>query len=399
MDERAIKKVVLDSGHGGEDPGTIANGITEKDYTLKISEYIHNRLDEMGVPNKMTRTSDVTLTPSERPKKVQSFYGNGGDVIVVSNHINAGSGDGAEIIYALRNNDAFARKIATEFENAGQNVRKYYQRRLPSNPAKDYYYIMRDTPNNETVIVEYGFADSTGDDISQLKNNWKKLAEAVTKAIVEYAGGKYVAPIDSNYYTVKSGDSLWSISRKLGITVDELKSANNLSSNLLSVGQNLIIPGKEAQATGDEYVVKKSDTLYSIARKYNTSVDNLKSINNITTDSLAIGQIIKLPSTSSTASDTYIVKKGDSLYSIARTYNTSVDKLKEINNLTSNALAIGQVLKLPSSNASENVVYTVKKGDSLYSIAREYGTTVDAIKKLNNITSNTLSIGQKLLLP
>lgn len=399
MDERAIKKVVLDSGHGGEDPGTIANGITEKDYTLKISEYIHNRLDEMGVPNAMTRTSDVTLTPSERPKKVQSFYGNGGDVIVVSNHINAGSGDGAEIIYALRNNDTFARKIATEFENAGQNVRKYYQRRLPSNPAKDYYYIMRDTPNNETVIVEYGFADSTGDDISQLKNNWEKLAEAVTKAIVEYAGGEYVAPIDSNYYTVKSGDSLWSISRKFGITVDELKSANNLSSNLLSVGQNLIIPGKEAQATGDEYVVKKGDTLYSIARKYNTSVDNLKSINNITTDSLAIGQIIKLPSTSSTASDTYIVKKGDSLYSIARTYNTSVDKLKEINNLTSNALSIGQVLKLPSSNASENVVYTVKKGDSLYSIAREYGTTVDAIKKLNNITSNTLSIGQKLLLP
>lgn len=399
MDERAIKKVVLDSGHGGEDPGTIANGITEKDYTLKISKYIHNRLDEMGVPNKMTRTSDVTLTPSERPKKVQSFYGNGGDVIVVSNHINAGSGDGAEIIYALRNNDTFARKIANEFENAGQNVRKYYQRRLPSNPAKDYYYIMRDTPNNETVIVEYGFADSTGDDISQLKNNWEKLAEAVTKAIVEYAGGEYVAPIDSNYYTVKSGDSLWSISKKFGITVDELKNANNLSSNLLSVGQNLIIPGKEAQATGDEYVVKKGDTLYSIARKYNTSVDNLKSINNITTDSLAIGQIIKLPSTSSTASDTYIVKKGDSLYSIARTYNTSVDKLKEINNLTSNALAIGQVLKLPSSNASENVVYTVKKGDSLYSIAREYGTTVDAIKKLNNITSNTLSIGQKLLLP
>lgn len=399
MDERAIKKVVLDSGHGGEDPGTIANGITEKDYTLKISEYIHNRLDEMGVPNKMTRTSDVTLTPSERPKKVQSFYGNGSDVIVVSNHINAGGGDGAEIIYALRNNDTFARKIANEFENAGQNVRKYYQRRLPSNPAKDYYYIMRDTPNNETVIVEYGFADSTGDDVSQLKNNWENLAEAVTKAIVEYAGGKYVAPAGSNYYTVKSGDSLWSISKKFGITVDELKNANNLSSNLLSVGQNLIIPGKEAQATSDEYVVKKGDTLYSIARKYNTSVDNLKSINNITTDSLAIGQIIKLPSTSSTASDTYIVKKGDSLYSIARTYNTSVDKLKEINNLTSNALAIGQVLKLPSSNASENVVYTVKKGDSLYSIAREYGTTVDAIKKLNNITSNTLSIGQKLLLP
>lgn len=354
----------------------------------------------MGVPNKMTRTSDVTLTPSERPKKVQSFYGNGSDVIVVSNHINAGGGDGAEVIYALRNNDTFAKKIAKEFENAGQNVRKYYQRRLPSNPAKDYYYIMRDTPNNETVIVEYGFADSDGDDVSQLKNNWENLAEAVTKAIVEYAGGKYVAPLDSNYYTVKSGDSLWSISRKFGVTVAELKEANNLSSNLLSIGQNLIIPGKVPEKVSDEYVVQKGDTLYSIARKFNTSVDNLKSLNNITTDSLAIGQILKIPGEESITDNTYTVKKGDSLYSIARANNTTVDKLKDINNLTSNTLSIGQVLKLPNEDSTkDNVVYTVKKGDSLYSIAREYGTTVDALKKLNNITSNALSTGQKLLLP
>lgn len=400
MDERALKKVVLDSGHGGTDSGTVANGIVEKDYNLKISDYIHKRLDEMGVPNKMTRTSDVTLTPSERPKKVQSFYGNGSDVIVVSNHINAGGGDGAEVIYALRNNDTFAKKIAKEFENAGQNVRKYYQRRLPSNPAKDYYYIMRDTPNNETVIVEYGFADSNGDDVSQLKNNWKNLAEAVTKSIVEYAGGKYVAPIDSNYYTVKSGDSLWSISKKFGVSVSELKEANNLSSNLLSIGQNLIIPGKVPEKESDEYAVQKGETLYSIARKFNTTVDNLKSLNNITTDSLAIGQILKIPGEENIKENTYTVKKGDNLYSIARTYGTTVDKLKDINNLTSNNLSIGQVLKLPSSDTTkDNVVYTVKKGDSLYSIAREYGTTVDALKKLNNITSNTLSIGQKLLLP
>lgn len=309
-------------------------------------------------------------------------------------------GDGAEIIYALRNNDTFAKKIAKEFENAGQNVRKYYQRRLPSNPAKDYYYIMRDTPNNETVIVEYGFADSDGDDVSQLKNNWENLAEAVTKAIVEYAGGKYVAPLDSNYYTVKSGDSLWSISRKFGVTVAELKEANNLSSNLLSIGQNLIIPGKVSEKVSDEYVVQKGDTLYSIARKFNTSVDNLKSLNNITTDSLAIGQILKIPGEESITGNTYTVKKGDSLYSIARANNTTVDKLKDINNLTSNNLSIGQVLKLPNEDSTkDNVVYTVKKGDSLYSIAREYGTTVDALKKLNNIASNTLSIGQKLLLP
>lgn len=79
---------------------------------------------------------------------------------------------------------------------------------MPSNPAKDYYYIMRDTPNNETVIVEYGFADTISD-ANLIKNDWEKLAEAVTKAIVEYAGGKYVAPLGSNYYTVKSGDTIF----------------------------------------------------------------------------------------------------------------------------------------------------------------------------------------------
>ena len=397
MDERAIKKVVIDAGHGGDDPGTIANGITEKDYTLKISNYIHNRLDEMGVPNEMSRTSDVMLSASDRPKKIQSFYGNGSDVLVVSNHINAGGGDGAEIIYALRNNDKFAKKLATEFENAGQSVRKYYQRRLPSNPAKDYYYIMRDTPNNETVIVEYGFADTISD-ANIIKNDWEKLAEAVTKAIVEYAGGKYVAPLGSNYYTVKSGDSLWSISRKFGVSVNELKKVNNLSSNLLSIGQNLIIPGKKNNTSSNEYVVKKGDTLYGIANKYNVSVDNLKSYNNLSTDSLSIGQIIKIPD-NKVNSNKYVVKSGDSLWSISRKYGVDVDDLMSVNNLKSTVLSIGQVLKIPNSGEVTNVIYTVKKGDSLWSIAKNNKTTVDAIVKLNNLSNANLSIGQKLLLP
>ena len=400
--DRALKKVVIDAGHGGEDPGTIANGITEKDYTLKISEYIHNRLDEMGIPNEMSRTSDVTLDSNSRPSKIQSFYGDGSDVIVVSNHINAGGGDGAEVIYALRNTDTFSSKIAKELETAGQNVRKYYQRRLPSNPAKDYYYIMRDTPNNETVIVEYGFADSTGDDVSQIKNNWEDLAEAVTKAIVEYAGGTYVAPLDSNYYTVQSGDSLWSISKKFGITVDELKQANNLTSNLLSIGQNLYIPSKETDVTTGEYVVKSGDTLYAIAQKYGTTVDNLKSINDLTTDSLAIGQILKVPTESNEIdNDTYTVKSGDTLYGIANKYNTTVDAIKDLNNLTSNTLSIGQTLKIPSNSDSAVTTntYTVKSGDTLYGIAQKFGTTVDELKTLNNLSSNTLSIGETLKVP
>lgn len=87
------KKIVLDSGHGGDDPGTIANGITEKELTLKISQYMHERLNDLGIENSMTRTNDETLSPNVRPERAQSFYGKGNDVIVVSNHVNAGGGD------------------------------------------------------------------------------------------------------------------------------------------------------------------------------------------------------------------------------------------------------------------------------------------------------------------
>ena len=334
------KKVVIDSGHGGVDGGSSGNGILEKEYTLKISNYIKKRLDELGIENAMTRTSDELLDQSTRPKKAQSFFGKGNDVIVLSNHLNAGGGDGAEIIYALRNSDALSKLIAKELESSGQNVRKYYQRRLPSNPSKDYYYLLRDTPNNETLIVEYGFLDSTGDDVNLIKNNWEDLAEAVVKALANYIGVPYSLNEESDYYVVKKGDSLWSIAKKYNMTVDELKSINNLKSNLLSIGQRLKI--KESNDNQNIYIVKKSDTLYKIANMYGTTVDNLKALNNLKSNNLSIGQKLIVPS----KNKIYIVQKGDSLWSIARKYDTTVDSIKRNNNLSTNVLQIGQKLKI-----------------------------------------------------
>ena len=168
-------------------------------------------------------------------KKILNFYGNGKDVIVISNHINAGGGSGAEVIYSLRNNDKLSKLISKELENKGQNVRKYYQRRLPSNPSRDYYYILRDTANNESVIVEYAFIDNK-QDVEKLKNNWQEYADAVVSAIGQYIG----IPIeDKDTYIVKSGDTLWSIAKKNNLSVDNLKKYNNLKSNLLFVGQTL----------------------------------------------------------------------------------------------------------------------------------------------------------------
>lgn len=395
------KKIIIDSGHGGSDAGASGNGIIEKDLTLKISQYMKKRFDELGIENSMTRTTDETLDPSDRVKKVLSFYGNGKDVIVLSNHINAGGGDGFEIVYALRNNDTLAKKIAQEIENTGQNVRKYYQRRLPSNSSKDYYYIIRETPNTEALLVEYGFLDSTGDDVSQLKNSYEDLAEAVVKAVASYIGVPYTSKTDE-YYTVVKGDSLWSIANKFNTTVANLKSLNNLSSNLLQIGQKLKINATSLNPTNEYYTVEKGDTLYSIASKNNLTVQELKDLNNLTSNNLSIGQtlLIKKNPKENTNVTTYNVKSGDTLYSIAKKYNTTVNAITTLNNLASNSLSIGQTIKIPiSTQNTMEPTYIVKSGDTLYSIARKYNTTVSELINRNNLKTSNLKIGQELIIP
>lgn len=405
-EDRAVRKVIIDPGHGGTDSGATGNNLLEKDYNLLISKYMYDRFKELGVPVAITRDSDTTLSPTDRVNTILNKFGNSSDVILISNHVNSGGGEGAEVIYALRNRDTLARRILENIGAAGQETRKYYQRRLPSDTSKDYYFIHRNTGNLEPLIVEYGFIDNTKD-VEFLKENYKELAEAVISAVANYIGVPYTPPegITTNTYVVQKGDSLYSIANKLGTTISELKKENNLTTNTLQIGEVLRIPTKEIYE-GEEnvYIVQKGDTLYSVAMANNTTVDELKRINNLTSNILSIGQLLKIPSALLPES-TYIVKKGDSLYSIANKYNTTVDELKRINNLTSNILSIGQVLKLPSDKVSdvekeENTInYTVQKGDSLYSIARKYSTTIDKIKDLNNLTTNLLSIGQVLLIP
>lgn len=96
-------KIVIDAGHGGDDPGASGNGIVEKDLTLKISQYMYDLFREKGIPVTMTRTTDETLTPDERVDRILSAYGNNKNVIVVSNHINAGGGEVTLTIKKMNN--------------------------------------------------------------------------------------------------------------------------------------------------------------------------------------------------------------------------------------------------------------------------------------------------------
>lgn len=222
-------------------------------------------------------------------------------------------------------------------------------------------------------------------------------------------------------YEVKPGDTLYGISNQYGVSVTELANLNNVTASNLKVGQILKIPNSSGTNPNNMfmYTVQKGDSLWSIAKKYNTTVKDIMNLNNLTTSNLKIGQVLRIPETYNNYNEmklpsykNYVVKKGDNLYSIARNNNISVDTIIKDNSLSSNVLQIGQVLKIRANDNTEEIeecfgedynpnldtstIYIVKKGDSLYSIAKKFNTTVDSIKKRNNLTTNLLSIGQQL---
>lgn len=389
-------KVAIDSSNSSENK----NGIVEKDFTFTIAKYINERLNNIGIENFLVDENNTGLTDEEKVNIIKDKYGNGNNIIVISNRLNNGGKNGAEIMYPLRNNSKLASLIASNLEDAGQTVLKYYQLRNNSDTSKDDDYLIRNTANNLTIVIDYGYIDNTSD-ANFLKNNYEKLAEAVVKSIANYAGVSYSPANMEGYYIVKKGDSLWSIASKNNTTVDNIKKLNNLSSNNLSIGQVLKLSydaEKEDIKESNIYTVKKGDSLWLIANKYGTTVGELKSANNLKSNTLSIGQTLIIPEKKeNTNKISYVVKKGDSLWLIANKYDTTVEKIKSTNNLKNNTLSIGQVLVIPSS--SEFITYTVKKGDSLWLIANKYNTTVDNIKKLNNLSSNNLQINQKLILP
>jgi len=241
------------------------------------------------------------------------------------------------IIYPLRSNDTLPSLISTSLETNDININKYFQRRLPTDTILDYYSVIRNTNPNETIIFEYPY-----------KKNYEKTIDIIVDTIVKYL-------TTGKIYTVIKGDSLYKIAQKYHTTVDELKKLNNLSSSNLTIGMKLKIPTSSSTTNNEEM-------------------------------------------SPSTKTYTYQVKKGDTLYQIAKKNNTSVAKLKKLNNLSSNTLTIGQTLLIPSSE-EEYFIYIVVKGDTLYQIAKKNNTTIDEIKKLNNLTTNTLKIGQKLKIP
>lgn len=393
-----IEGIIVDAGHGGIDSGAIGNNLLEKDLNLQAAQYMYNRLKELGIPAKLVRDNDEYLPKEERVRRIKNLYNNSPNTLLISNHMNAGNGEGAEVVYSLKNNSTLADLVLNNIGEKGQIKRKTYQRRLPENPNLDYYYILRETGNTEPILVEYGFIDNINDS-KKLKNNLNNYVEGVVKAITEYINYPYTPPGNNevkDYYTVEKGDTLYSISRRYNIPVAELIRINNLTSNILSIGQKLYF----TENNKNIYIVQKGDTLYSISRKFNISVNELKQLNNLTNNEIYPGQELIIVEKQeepiiNNDYDIYEVVKGDSLWAIANRYNIRVNDLIELNNLTDLTISIGQKLLVPKKDIDEDI-YIVEKGDTLWSISKKNNIPVNELKELNNLTNNTISIGQAL---
>ncbi|EAE8361056.1 1,4-beta-N-acetylmuramoylhydrolase [Listeria monocytogenes] len=260
---------------------------------------------------------------------------------------------------------------------------------------------------------------------------------------------------NAKIYTVVKGDSLWRIANNHKVTVANLKAWNNLKSDFIYPGQKLKVsagsttsdtntskpstgtstskPSTGTSTNAKVYTVVKGDSLWKIANNNKVTIANLKAWNNLKSDFIYPGQKLKVsagstsntntskPSTNTNTSKpstntntnakVYTVAKGDSLWRIANNNKVTIANLKAWNNLKSDFIYPGQKLKVsagsttntntakPSTNNPNNSTvktYTVKKGDSLWAISRQYKTTVDNIKAWNKLTSNMIHVGQKL---
>ncbi len=349
---------------------------------------------------------------------------------------------------------------------------------LPATAFAAKKYVVRKGDNLYDLSKKFGITVDELKSINHLDDNRLDIGDVL---IIDPSDSKEDTAVKSNasgnnnYYIVKKGDTLGGIAEKYSISTKDLQKANGLSSTKLQIGQKLSIPpsnrgpvetAKTAEPAEKEeiageaiskaesqpkmaasapggYAVEKGDTLGHIAIKFGVSSADIKSANGLKNDKLQIGQVLTIPGAGNAKvvkaasapdrtdpsprinSGTYTVVKGDTPGEIAEKLGVKTDELIKLNNLDSKNLRIGQVLAVPgartegqaaspdnekieiatgeapvreSSRSAAATQHIVKKGDTLYDLARTYGVSVDRIKKYNNLKNNNLRVGQRLVL-
>ncbi|WP_333914023.1 N-acetylmuramoyl-L-alanine amidase [Vibrio coralliirubri] len=402
--------IVIDPGHGGEDPGSIGPSRKyEKDATLSISKKLAAQLNAVpGIKTRMTRNADyfvnlnrrVAIARENEAHLLISIHADafttpqprGGSVFVLNtrranteisrwienkekqSELLGGSGaaftgniDDKNVNQTLldlqfSHSQKEGYKLATTILSEMGKVAKLHN----SKPINTSLAVLR-SPQIPSVLVETGFiSNPTEEKLLFQRSHQDKLARAVTKAVVKY----------------------------LKANPPEGIILSNATSSTGSVSQ---------------HKVSRGESLSVIASKYGTSTQTLMKFNNLKSSSLAIGQVLKIPGSASSSSSssavktktiTHTVKSGEYLGKIASRYKVLVADIKRENRLKSETLRVGQKLRITVEVKDVPLrKHKVARGDYLGKIASKYGVSVNSIRQANKLRSDSLAIGQVLIIP
>ncbi|PQJ58396.1 N-acetylmuramoyl-L-alanine amidase [Vibrio jasicida] len=403
--------IVIDPGHGGEDPGSIGPSRRkyEKDAVLSISRKLSAQLNAVpGIKTRMTRTGDYFVNLNRRVAIARendahlliSIHADaftspkprGGSVFVlntrranteisrwVENHEKQSEilgGSGTAFVSNTNDRNVNQTLLDLQFSHSQKEGYKLatsilgemgkVARLHNSKPINTSLAVLR-SPQIPSVLVETGFiSNPTEEKLLFQRAHQDKLARAITKAVVQYLkdnppeGTVFSSSSKSAVHTVKRGESLSVIAQKYGTSTKAIMSANKLKSSGLAVGQKLKIPGSGAVSV-------------SIPNK---------------------------PNTVETETITHTVKSGEFLGKIASHYKVKIADIRRENNLKSDTVWVGQKLKITVAVKDKPIrKHKVARGEYLGKIASKYGVSVSSIRKANNLRSDELAVGQVLIIP
>lgn len=200
-----------------------------------------------------------------------------------------------------------------------------------------------------------------------------------------------IIPAEPLTHRVITGETLFGIARNYKVTVDSLKKWNDLQGNNLNTGQNILVKPPESVRI-IKHTVQPKETLFSLSREYEVTIEQIKSWNSLTSNDLNVGQELTFYKSSLNSEAVYIVKRGDSLFQIARDYNMTVEELKDLNNLRSNNITAGQQLRVINSPVINATPDTVKNDTTAVPAFTQAQVVADSSQSLKPTGRDTTHI-------